>query len=67
MIQGFIIINYGITIVWLHSFKGGLRMAKFRNVVGVDAEIVMAILTKHLNDVQQYRGAILAYLNRPVL
>src|SRR3989304_1611308 len=36
------------------------RMAKFRNVVvhqyeGVDAEIVIAILTKHLNEFEQYR------------
>jgi uncharacterized protein YutE (UPF0331/DUF86 family) len=48
------------------------RIAKFRNVVvhqdeGVDVEIVIAILTKHLNDFERYRGAILAYLNRPVL
>lgn len=47
------------------------RMAKFRNVVvhqyeGVDAEIVIVILTRHLNDFERYRGAILAYLNRPV-
>ena len=47
------------------------RMAKFRNVVvhqyeGVDAEIVIAILTKHLNDFERYRGAILAFLNKPV-
>jgi uncharacterized protein YutE (UPF0331/DUF86 family) len=47
------------------------RMAKFRNVVvhqyeGVDAEIVIIILTKHLNDFERYRGAILAYLNRPI-
>lgn len=47
------------------------KMAKFRNVVvhqyeGVDAEIVIAILTKHLNDFERFRGAILSYLNRPV-
>ena len=47
------------------------KMAKFRNVVGhqyegVDAEIVMTILTKHLNDFERFRGAILSYLNRPV-
>jgi uncharacterized protein YutE (UPF0331/DUF86 family) len=46
------------------------KMAKFRNVVvhqyeGVDAEIVIAILTKHLNDFERYREAILVYLNRP--
>lgn len=44
------------------------RMAKFRNVVvhqyeGVDAEIVIAILAKHLNNFEQYRDAILAYLS----
>lgn len=47
------------------------KMAKFRNVVvhqyeGVDAEIVIAILTKHLNDFERFREAILSYLNRPV-
>lgn len=46
------------------------KMAKFRNVVvhqyeGVDTEIVIAILTKHLNDFERFRGAILSYLNRP--
>jgi uncharacterized protein YutE (UPF0331/DUF86 family) len=46
------------------------RMAKFRNVVvhqyeGVDAEIVIVILAKHLSDFEQYRDAILAYLNKP--
>jgi uncharacterized protein YutE (UPF0331/DUF86 family) len=46
------------------------RMAKFRNVVvhqyeGVDAGIVISILTKHLNDFEQYRDAVLAYLNKP--
>jgi uncharacterized protein YutE (UPF0331/DUF86 family) len=46
------------------------KMAKFRNVVvhqyeGVDAEIVITILTKHLTDFERYRNAILAYLNRP--
>jgi len=48
-----------------------VKMAKFRNVVvhqyeGVDAEIVIAILTKHLNDFERFRGAILSYLNKPV-
>ena len=47
-----------------------VAMAKFRNVVvyqyeGVDAEIVISILGKHLADFEQYRDAILAYLNRP--
>lgn len=47
------------------------KMAKFRNVVvhqyeNVDAEIVIAILTKHLNDFERFREAILSYLNRPV-
>jgi len=47
------------------------KMAKFRNVVvhqyeGVDAEIVITILTKHLNDFERFRGAILSYLNKPV-
>lgn len=47
------------------------KMAKFRNVVvhqyeGVDAEVVIAILTKHLNDFERFREAILSYLNRPV-
>ena len=32
---------------------------------GVDAEIVIAILTKHLNDFERYRESILTYLNRP--
>ncbi len=46
------------------------KMAKFRNVVvhqyeGVDAEIVIAILTKHLNDFERYREAVLTHLNRP--
>ncbi|MDQ1331418.1 MAG: hypothetical protein QG578_1686 [Thermodesulfobacteriota bacterium] len=46
------------------------KMAKFRNVVvhqyeGVDAEIVIAILAKHLNDFDRFRGAILSYLNKP--
>ena len=46
------------------------KMAKFRNVVvhqyeGVDAEIVIAILTKYLNDFERYRESILAYLNKP--
>jgi uncharacterized protein YutE (UPF0331/DUF86 family) len=46
------------------------KMAKFRNVVvhqyeGVDAEIVIAILTKHLNDFERFRGAVLSYLNKP--
>lgn len=43
------------------------KMAKFRNIVvhqyeGVDAEIVIAILKKHLNDFDRYRVAILEYL-----
>jgi uncharacterized protein YutE (UPF0331/DUF86 family) len=43
------------------------RMAKFRNVVvhqyeAVDAEIVLAILRKHLRDFERYRDAILACL-----
>jgi uncharacterized protein YutE (UPF0331/DUF86 family) len=43
------------------------RMAKFRNVVvhpyeAVDAEIVLAILRKHLGDFERYRDAILACL-----
>jgi uncharacterized protein YutE (UPF0331/DUF86 family) len=47
-----------------------VAMAKFRDVVvyqyeGVDAEIVISILGKHLADFEQYRDAILAYLNRP--
>lgn len=46
------------------------KMAKFRNVVvhqyeNVDTEIVIAILTKHLNDIERFREAILSYLNRP--
>jgi len=48
-----------------------VKMAKFRNVVvhqyeGVDAEVVIAILTKHLNDFERFREAILSYLNKPV-
>jgi len=47
------------------------KMAKFRNVVvhqyeGVDAEIVIAILTKRLNDFERFREAILSYLNRSI-
>jgi uncharacterized protein YutE (UPF0331/DUF86 family) len=47
------------------------KMAKFRNVVvhqyeGVDAEIVIAILTKHLNDFERFQETILLYLNKPV-
>ena len=46
------------------------NMAKFRNIVvhqyeAVDAEIVLAILKRHLNDFERYREAILAYLNKP--
>ena len=45
-----------------------VKMAKFRNVVvhqyeGVDAEIVMVILKKRLDDFEKYRDAILAYLS----
>lgn len=45
------------------------RMAKFRNVVvhqyeEVDAEIVIAILTKGLPDLEKYIAAILNYLKR---
>lgn len=47
------------------------KMAKFRNVVvhqyeGVDAEIVITILTKRLNDFERFREAILSYLNRSI-
>ncbi len=43
------------------------RMAKFRNVVvhqyeGVDADIVISILRKHLKDIERYQEAILSYL-----
>ena len=43
------------------------KMSKFRNVVvhqyeGVDAEIVIAILKKHLTDFERYKNAVLAYL-----
>jgi uncharacterized protein YutE (UPF0331/DUF86 family) len=43
------------------------KMAKFRNVVvhqyeGVDAEIVIAILKKHLADFDRFRDAIVYYL-----
>jgi uncharacterized protein YutE (UPF0331/DUF86 family) len=43
------------------------RMAKFRNIVvhqyeDVDAEIVVAILQKHLRDVSSFRAAILRFL-----
>lgn len=45
------------------------RMAKFRNVVvhqyeGVDTEIVVTILKKHLVDFERYRDAVLAYLKK---
>ncbi len=44
------------------------KMAKFRNVVvhqyeGIDAEIVISILTKRLVEFELYRDAILAYLH----
>ena len=43
------------------------KMSKFRNVVvhqyeGVDAEIVIASLKKHLKDVERYKNAVLEYL-----
>ena len=43
------------------------KMAKFRNVVvhqyeQVDADIVVLILTKHLQDFERYRDAVLEYL-----
>jgi uncharacterized protein YutE (UPF0331/DUF86 family) len=43
------------------------RMAKFRNVVvhqyeQVDADIVVLILKKHLQDFERYRDAVLEYL-----
>jgi len=43
------------------------KMAKFRNIVvhqyeGVDAEIVIAILRKHLEDFEKYKDAIVAYM-----
>jgi uncharacterized protein YutE (UPF0331/DUF86 family) len=43
------------------------KMAKFRNIVvhqyeEVDTEIVVLILKKHLSDFQNFRAAILAYL-----
>ena len=46
-----------------------VRMAKFRNVVvhqyeGVDAEIVISVLTRHLNDFVGFRDAILRYLKK---
>jgi len=43
------------------------KMAKFRNIIihqyeEVDAEIVIAILKKHLPDFERYKEAVLAYL-----
>jgi uncharacterized protein YutE (UPF0331/DUF86 family) len=43
------------------------KMAKFRNVVvhqyeGVDAEIVVLILQRHLADFDRFRDAVVAYL-----
>ena len=43
------------------------KMAKFRNVVvhqyeGVDAEIVIAILKKHIKELEKYKEAILTHL-----
>lgn len=43
------------------------KMAKFRNIVvhqyeRVDAEIVIAILSRHLDDFERYKETILAYL-----
>lgn len=46
------------------------KMAKFRNIVVhqyevVDAEIVIAILSRRLGDFERYKDAILAYLKKP--
>jgi uncharacterized protein YutE (UPF0331/DUF86 family) len=46
------------------------KMAKFRNVVvhqyeGVDAEIVILILRKHLEDFDRFKNAIIQYLKQP--
>jgi uncharacterized protein YutE (UPF0331/DUF86 family) len=43
------------------------KMAKFRNIVvhqyeGVDAEIVISILKKHLEDFAKYKDAILSHV-----
>jgi len=43
------------------------KMAKFRNIVvhqyeAIDAEIVVGILRKHLQDFERFKGAILTYL-----
>ena len=45
------------------------KMAKFRNVVvhqyeEVDAEIVVAILKKHLGDFEKFKESVLAYLKK---
>ncbi len=46
------------------------KMAKFRNIIvhdyeEVDAEIVVTILTKHLEDFQKFKRAVLKYLSIP--
>jgi uncharacterized protein YutE (UPF0331/DUF86 family) len=45
------------------------KMAKFRNIVvhqyeSVDAEIVILVLRKHLDDFTKFRDAVLAYLKK---
>lgn len=45
------------------------KMAKFRNIVvhqyeGVDAEIVITILSKRLKDFDRYKDAILEYIKK---
>jgi uncharacterized protein YutE (UPF0331/DUF86 family) len=47
------------------------KMAKFRNIIvhdyeEVDAEIVVAIMTRHLQDFDKFKTAVLEYLNKPV-
>ncbi len=44
-----------------------IKMAKFRNIIvhqyeRVDAEIVIGIVKKHVDDVLQYRNAIMQYI-----
>lgn len=47
------------------------KMAKFRNIVvhqyeAVDAEIVVLVLRKHLNDFDRFAEAVVRHVNKPV-
>jgi uncharacterized protein YutE (UPF0331/DUF86 family) len=45
------------------------KMAKFRNIVvhqyeTVDAEIVILVLRRHLNDFKQFSDSVIKFINR---